>query len=80
MSKPTPRPSAESTFATRLAVLRAESGLSVQELAMQAGLHRQLVHKLERGEHEPTWATVLKLADAMGVSTEQFRGKQDRRP
>jgi transcriptional regulator with XRE-family HTH domain len=67
------------TFATRLAVLRGEKRMTVQELAMQAGIHRQLVHKLERSEHEPTWATVQKLADALGVPTDAFRVKQDRR-
>jgi putative transcriptional regulator len=75
-TKPTERrrdPS--STFATRLAVLRAQKRMTVAELAIQAGVHRQLIHKLERSEHEPTWGTVQAIADALGVPTDELRSK-----
>jgi transcriptional regulator with XRE-family HTH domain len=49
--------------------------MTVAELAMAAGVHRQLIHKLERSEHEPTWGTVQAIADALGVSTEELRAK-----
>jgi hypothetical protein len=37
-------------------------------------MHRQGIVKLERGEREPAWATILALADALGVPCDQFRG------
>lgn len=66
-------PSANHAFATRLRSLREQAGFSVQQLAEKAGLKRQGLYQLERGESEPTWSTVQKLADALGISTDKFR-------
>jgi transcriptional regulator with XRE-family HTH domain len=62
----------EQTFADRLKALRAAAGISQQELADKAGMHRFGVAKLERGERKPTWDTVQALAKALGVSCEAF--------
>jgi transcriptional regulator with XRE-family HTH domain len=61
------------TFAARLRDLRTASGLSVAQLAEKAGLTRAGVDHLERGVRRPGWDTVLRLADALGVSVERFR-------
>src|SRR5579875_2946009 len=53
-----------SAFGARLRQLRIEAGLSQQALAQLAGLHRFGVAKLERGEREPAWSSVLALAKA----------------
>jgi len=63
----------KSLFADRLRELRTEAGLTQAELAVRAGLHPQAVVKLEAGEHQPTWATVTALADALGLSCQAFR-------
>lgn len=68
-----PRP-----FSAILAELRAKSGLSCDSLAEAAGLHRQAIYKLESGERNPAWSTVQALANALGVSTEVFRGDSSR--
>jgi transcriptional regulator with XRE-family HTH domain len=61
-------------FAARLKALRLERGFSIQELARRAGLHPMGLAKLERGEREPGWPTVLKLCQALAVTCEAFVG------
>lgn len=63
----------DSTFAARLRQLRERAALSVADLAEAAGLGRDAVYKLERGQSVPTWPTVQALAAALGVSTEALR-------
>ena len=46
----------------RLAVLRAERGLSRQDLAAAVGVHYQTVGYLERGEYSPSLQLALRLA------------------
>jgi DNA-binding XRE family transcriptional regulator len=59
-------------FGRCLRALREEAGLTQKELAKRAGLHPQGIVKLERGEREPAWATVLALAEALGVTCLAF--------
>jgi transcriptional regulator with XRE-family HTH domain len=61
-------------FAARLRALRLDRGFTVKELAARAGLHPMGVTKLERGEREPNWPTVLKLCQALAVTCEAFVG------
>lgn len=70
MSKPNPPPP---TFGDRLRLLRDESGLTQAELAVAAGLTITGVAMLERGERQPAWDTVVRLADALGVGVGEFR-------
>jgi transcriptional regulator with XRE-family HTH domain len=70
----------EQTFGARLKQLREQAGLSQQELATKAGLHRFGVAKLERGEREPTWDTVQKLTQALGVKCAAFEGTTSGKP
>ncbi len=59
-------------FGPRLKELREAAGLTQGQLADRAALHPQAVVKLERGEREPAWATVIALAKALGASCEDF--------
>ena len=47
---------------SRIAVLRAERGLSRRELAEAAGVHYQTVGYLERGSYHPSLQLALTLA------------------
>lgn len=59
-------------FGKRLRAIRAEKGLTQESLGQLAGMRYQVVARLERGDRTPSWETVLKLAKALGVSTEEF--------
>jgi transcriptional regulator with XRE-family HTH domain len=51
----------------RLRVLRAERGLSLTEAAERAGIQRQTLALLERGERHPHDPTLAKIAKGYGV-------------
>jgi predicted ATPase/DNA-binding XRE family transcriptional regulator len=58
----------ESSFGARLRQLREAAGLTQEELAGRAGLTRNAVSALERGERRrPYLHTVRSLADALGL-------------
>lgn len=59
-------------FGSRLRELRQTAGLTQAELAERAGMHLHGITKLEQGDREPAWSTVLDLAQALGVSVETF--------
>lgn len=56
----------------RIAELRRERGLSQEELAEQAMLHRVTVAKYETGQIEPGAIAVGRIADALGVTTDEL--------
>lgn len=48
--------------------LRHDQGLSQEELADRAGLHRTYVSGVERGVRNPTLTVIERLAHALGVT------------
>ncbi|UGT40691.1 helix-turn-helix transcriptional regulator [Nocardia yamanashiensis] len=54
----------------RIAVLRAERGVSRRELADALGVHYQTVGYLERGEYSPSLHLALRLAQYFEVPVE----------
>ncbi|APA95085.1 helix-turn-helix transcriptional regulator [Nocardia seriolae] len=54
----------------RIAMLRAERGISRRELAEALGVHYQTVGYLERGEYSPSLHLALRLAQYFEVSVE----------
>ncbi|MFL6843924.1 MAG: helix-turn-helix transcriptional regulator [Allosphingosinicella sp.] len=48
--------------------LRAEAGLTQEQLAERSGLTQQYISDLERGKCNPTIVTLYELATALGVS------------
>lgn len=53
--------------ATRIARYRAEHGLSQTGLAEMVGMHQPAIARLEAGEKNPTWETLARLAEALGI-------------
>jgi transcriptional regulator with XRE-family HTH domain len=54
-------------FAANLAAQRKASGLSQEELAFRAAVHRTQVSLLEGGNRLPRFETLIKLAGALEV-------------
>jgi DNA-binding XRE family transcriptional regulator len=54
----------------RIAMLRAERGLSRRELADALGVHYQTVGYLERGEYSPSLHLALRIAEYFEVPVE----------
>jgi DNA-binding XRE family transcriptional regulator len=60
----------ELTIYNRLAVLRAERGLSRQELAAAVNVNYQTIGFLERGDYSPSLALAFALSKYLGVPVE----------
>ncbi|HEX4093661.1 MAG TPA: helix-turn-helix transcriptional regulator [Trebonia sp.] len=54
----------------RIAMLRAERGVSRRELADALGVHYQTVGYLERGEYSPSLYLALRIAEYFEVPVE----------
>lgn len=57
-----------SAFGTRVRELRREQGLSQEDLADRANLHRTYVGSIERGERNVALLNIHRLASALGVT------------
>jgi transcriptional regulator with XRE-family HTH domain len=63
---------AKGFFAQRLKSLRESAGLSQPALAERAGIGVSTLRHFEYGRREPTYATLVKLANGLGVSLSAF--------
>jgi transcriptional regulator with XRE-family HTH domain len=54
-----------------LARLRKSKGYSQRSLAKKAGTSSSTIYEIEVGRHSPNPTTLIKLANALGVSTEE---------
>ncbi len=54
----------------RIAILRAEQGVTRRELADALGVHYQTVGYLERGEYNPSLNLALRIAEFFGLPVE----------
>jgi transcriptional regulator with XRE-family HTH domain len=64
-------------FGERVRNLRLAKGLSQEELAFRAGMHRTYLGGIERGERNPALKNIAALAKALDVALPElfsFRG------
>lgn len=69
-----PKTSTKFLFGKALRALREERGYSQEELAERAGLHRNYVGGVERGERNVALENIVKLAQALSVKTRDLFG------
>lgn len=77
------RTSPEFVFGREIVRLRRRIGISQEELAFRAEVHRTYISQLERGLKSPTLTVILRLSRALKISasklvatveTKTFRG------
>lgn len=56
---------------SRLKLLRAEHGLTQEDLAARIGVSRQAINALETERHDPSLDLAQKIAAALGLAVEQ---------
>ncbi len=79
-SKDDPNGATGLTIHNRLAVLRAERGLSRQDLADAVGVNYQTVGYLERGEYRPSLELAFRLGDYFGLPIEAIFSREPFKP
>ncbi len=57
--------------------LRADRGISQEDLAHRSGMHRTYVGGIERGERNVSYANLLRLAEALGVPPSQLLARAE---
>jgi len=73
-SMPTVMSDVKDNFGKRVRELRVARGLSQEELAFRAGVHRTYLGGIERGERNPALKNIAAIAKALDVSLpELFR-------
>lgn len=60
------------TLHNRIAVFRAERGMSRRELAEAVGVNNQTIGYLERGDYKPSLELAMKIARHFEVSVEML--------
>lgn len=69
----------EKRFGKRVRELRLAKGLSQEELAYRAHVHRTYLGGIERGERNPALKNISAIAEALGVSlSELFTSKESK--
>lgn len=64
----------------RITVLRAERGLSRQQLAEALGINYQTVGYLERGDYNPSLELAFRIAEYFGLPLEAVFSRQPFEP
>lgn len=71
----------KTVFGRRLRELREAKGLTQAALGKAAdNMQGSAIARLEAGDRSPSWETVLKLAEALGVEPNDFKGTDTEPP
>ncbi len=67
-------------FAQRLRELRKEKQLRQEDIALDLNVSRQTISKYERGQREPDYRMLKRIADYYKVSLDYLFGRTDIKP
>ena len=72
------------TFGSQLRLFRKEADLTLEELAAKVSITLLSLHRYETDQRSPQWDVVVRLAEALGKTPNDFLGspekKRTRRP
>ena len=66
-----------SALSERLRIRRKERNMTQEELADVIGYKKQTVSGYERGENEPDYQTLCKIADALSCTADYLLGREE---
>lgn len=69
----------EKAFGSVLREAREKAGLSQDQLAHDAGLHRTYISLLERGQRQPSLRAITSLAQALGLAPSTLISRYEER-
>ena len=67
-----PRSDDHVAFGGAIRALRQERGISQEELALRSDMDRSYAGGVERGERNVALANIIKIAGALGISTDEL--------
>jgi len=73
------RSQAHVAFGRAVREARVQHGISQEELASRSGMHRTYVGGVERGERNLSYANLLRLAEALGLSLSELQQRAEDR-
>ena len=76
--EPDPREGTAAGLGRLVMEARQARGMSQAQLAHRAGLRRELVGRIERGQANPTLVVLISLADGLGYTIEELVGRECR--
>jgi transcriptional regulator with XRE-family HTH domain len=65
----------QTKFGERLKALREESNLTMEQLGAALGIKKQTISRYESNQREPEYATLIRIAEFFGVSTDYLLGR-----
>jgi transcriptional regulator with XRE-family HTH domain len=54
-------------LAVQLAMARNEANMSQQALSLASGVSQPMISRIENGDQQPTWPTIMRLLHALGA-------------
>ena len=67
-------------FGKRLRELRLAADMTLESLATAAGMAQQNIARFESGRRSPSWESLLRLAEALGVRLDAFQPVEAEEP
>jgi transcriptional regulator with XRE-family HTH domain len=79
MTPRTPQnPDAQAALGTAIRELRNRQGATLEALAGEAGITKNMLSLIERGEGNPSWSTLRGIALALGVPVAELAKRAER--
>jgi transcriptional regulator with XRE-family HTH domain len=78
MTREMPSSTLRAALAEQIRLFRSKRGLSQEELAFRAGLHRTYISLVERAKKSPTIDSLTRISAALNVRTSDLLAKAEK--